>query len=108
MLRLSKISCIAFGGWVAGLATERYLQLKSEEKLPNVESIFDSSNVDIIPKPGLPIFGTVSAATLIPKSQDAQPIPAEPPIKAPRVSQVFYFLLVPKRRNRFISIFSFS
>lgn len=91
MLRLSKISCIAFGGWVAGLATERYLQLKSEEKLPNVESIFDSSNVDIIPKPGLPIFGTVSAATLIPKSQDAQPIPAEPPIKAPRVSQVMRF-----------------
>ena len=76
MLRLSKISCVAFGGWVAGITTERFLRLKSEEKIPNVESIFGGSSDGTNSIPVLPIFGTVTAATLIPKSpQDVQPIP---------------------------------
>ena len=44
MLRLRKISCVTFGGWVAGLTTERFLRLKSVENLSNqnppTESIF--------------------------------------------------------------------
>jgi len=90
MLRLTKISCIAFGGWVAGLATERFLQTKSKENPLNLEP--NTDNIGISFKPGLPIFGTVSAATLIPKPpQDVQPIPPEPSLKSPRVSQVMRF-----------------
>jgi len=101
MLRLTKISCIAFGGWVAGLATERFLQTKSKENPLNLEP--NTDNIGISFKPGLPIFGTVSAATLIPKPpQDVQPIPPEPSLKSPRVSQVLYALLLSNFLTRFI------
>jgi hypothetical protein len=77
------LSSVALGGWFAGLVTEKCRN--------NCESLLAGNSRDtaLKPMPGNPIFGTVSAASIIPANSDAPaPVPREPPLNAPRVSQV--------------------
>ncbi|KAK0172674.1 hypothetical protein PV328_005964 [Microctonus aethiopoides] len=59
MLKLSAIASASVGGWYAGLHYERIQQLNND-KNKGVDT-FSCSNFKL--KPGIPIFGTVSAAT---------------------------------------------
>lgn len=79
------VTSIAFGGYFAGLATERYFG-----PLNNNKCECPSETPGLLPKPGLPVFSTVSAASLIPSKSisEVKAIPPEPAPNASRVSQV--------------------
>ena len=80
-------SCV-LGGYFAGLATEKFYGFPKKE----IENPFNWDSIQPKPKPGLPIFGTVSAASMVPAKPNIvnQPksVPPEPAFGAPRVSQV--------------------
>lgn len=57
-----KILSVAVGGYLAGVSTEKFFKVSFEDD--EEDSIFNHGVIR--PRPGLPIFGTVSAATLIP------------------------------------------
>lgn len=76
---------IGLGGYLAGLSTERFSNFFKK----NVYDHENKANEDFIrPMPGLPIFGTVSAASIVPAKNEPKSIPPEPHYNAPRVSQV--------------------
>lgn len=75
LLRFGSYSLIGLGGCVTGIFIEKYAY---QDYLP-----FQSFNKHL---PGLPIFGTVSAATPIYKSAEVTVYNAE--IKPSRVSEV--------------------
>ena len=77
-------------GCVAGVTAERHFK-----GLLNSKSYHSANNNDrpLEPLPGLPIFGSVSAASpILPQSNESQIVPREPPQNAPRVSQVLLSL----------------
>ena len=77
------LSSVAVGGWFAGLVTEKCRN--------NCETLLAENFRDtaLKPMPGNPIFGTVSAASILPANSDSPAqVPREPPLNAPRVSQV--------------------
>lgn len=78
---------IAVGSFVAGYLTDQYISRGGS--LKEIASSYLHHN-QITQKPGLPIFGTVSAAApLLPsKGSEVKAIPPEPAVNAPRVSQV--------------------
>lgn len=87
--KIITVASVGVGCFLAGLSTERWsYSLKENEKITKNLFWKEDSTRQI---PGLPFFGTVSAASLIPsKSGFNEPrgIPPEPSLGAPRVSQV--------------------
>ena len=88
--KLFTVTSIAFGGYFAGLATERYFGPLSNNKAAECKCPLQDPTPGLFPKPGLPVFATVSAASLIPSksSNEIKSIPPEPPANASRMSQV--------------------
>ena len=93
--KLFTVTSIAFSGYFAGLATERYFW---SPKTTPAKSDAQSDATNYFPthlnglecKPALPIFGTVSAAALLPaKPTEVKNVPPEPAMNTSRVSQVF-------------------
>ncbi len=87
------VTSIALGGYFAGLATDRYLGPLASKPSLNTECqcIPESSTQGLLPKPALPVFGTVSAASMVPATSNpsgVKAIPAEPAPNASRVAQV--------------------
>lgn len=90
-MKLVTVTSVAIGGYLAGLATEKFYRSSNGEFERNGKSTLNHDS-NLLPMPGLPIFGTVSAASMVPaKASFNAPkgIPAEPSPNAPRVSQVF-------------------
>jgi hypothetical protein len=90
-MKLVTVTSVAIGGYLAGLATEKLYRSSNGEFERNGKSTLNHDS-NLLPMPGLPIFGTVSAASMVPaKASFNAPkgIPAEPSPNAPRVSQVF-------------------
>lgn len=84
------VTSCALGGYFAGLVTEKFYGFSKREYGDDIENPFNINSSQ--PKPGLPIFGTVSAASIVPTKPNLnQPksIPPEPALGAPRVSQVY-------------------
>ena len=82
-------SCVALGGYLAGLSTN----LKTKNNDQDQSAILNSTLPDIRnikPRPALPIFGTISAATMVVpvKNELTKTVPPEPSDKSPRVTQV--------------------
>lgn len=90
--RTIALTGVALGGWFAGIVSDRFFLLNADRSEPQ-SSKFD---FDVKPLPGLPIFGTVSAAVPISKDTgtEVKPLPNEPPPTASRISQVETFFLV--------------
>ena len=90
--KIFTITSIAFSGYIAGLATERYFWYPNHKKTNDIncdcpEPLNNRYGLEC--KPALPIFGTVSAAVLLPTKQtEVKNVPPEPPLNASRVSQV--------------------
>lgn len=88
------VTSIALGGYFAGLATDRYLSPLTSKPSLNTECQCipeSTSTKGLLPKPALPVFGTVSAASMVPASSNpsgVKAIPAEPAPNASRVAQV--------------------
>lgn len=83
-----KLVSVAVGGYLAGVSTEKFFKVSFEDD--GEQTVLNHGGIR--PRPGLPIFGTVSAATLIPSKSnlnETKLIPPEPAHNAPRVSQVF-------------------
>lgn len=60
ILKVSTLSTVGFGGWYLGKYTEQNRQLNAENGNSGTCIL---SNINIKQMPGLPLFGTVSAAT---------------------------------------------
>ena len=99
--KLFTVTSIAFSGYFAGLATERYLWSPNNQKtttpsdaqsLSAASNYFPSNLNGLECKPALPIYGTVSAATLLPtKPTEVKNVPPEPAVlNTSRVSQVLF------------------
>lgn len=80
LLRLGSLGCAGVGGWIAGIIFERKYKYFS-----NSEEQFKFNHV-----PGLPIFGTVSAASPFTESQTEVALSGNivPYSKPSRISQV--------------------
>ena len=89
-MKFVTVTSVAIGGYLAGLTTEKFYRSSSVKSESTGNSTFNHEN-NLLPMPGLPIFGTVSAAAMVPaKASFNEPkgIPPEPSNNAPRVSQV--------------------
>lgn len=82
---------IAFGSFLAGYFTDQFIS--RSESFKDIANAY-LSHSQITQKPGLPIFGTVSAAVpaISGKGAEVKAIPPEPAYNAPRVSQVFVYM----------------
>ena len=90
-MKLVTVTSVVIGGYLAGLATEKFYRSSIGEFERNGKSTLNHDS-SLLPMPGLPIFGTVSAASMVPEKASINApkcIPAEPSPNAPRVSQVF-------------------
>lgn len=84
------VTSVAFGSFLAGLATDK-LYFSSIKNTNFLEDTISNHDDVLLSKPGLPIFGTVSAASIVPannKLDERKSIPPEPTPGASRVSQV--------------------
>lgn len=83
------VTSVALGGFLAGFATDK-LYVSQNRGSKFVESTTSDHVEGFLCKPGLPIFGTVSAASIVPAKTvvNVNDIPPEPTHGASRVSQV--------------------
>lgn len=87
------VTSVAFGSFLAGLATDK-LYFSSIKNTNFLEDTISNHDDVLLSKPGLPIFGTVSAASILPantKLDERKSIPPEPTHGASRVSQIMRF-----------------
>ena len=87
-LKVSTISTIGLGGWYLGKYSEQKQHLNREIG-DSRTSIF--SNVDIKGMPGLPLFGTVSAATAFVPAESEINMGSKLSSTAPRVSEIMKY-----------------
>ena len=87
-LKVSTISTIGLGGWYLGKYSEQKRHLNGEIG-DSRKSIF--SNVDIKEMPGLPLFGTVSAATAFVPAESEINMGSKLSSTAPRVSEIMKY-----------------
>ena len=83
------LTSVALGSYFAGRVSERFYGGSKTEHALN-----ENEDVNILRMPGLPIFGTVSAASLVPSKpnfDEPKCVPPEPALNAPRVSQVLFY-----------------
>ena len=102
-MKFVTVTSVAIGGYLAGLATEKLYRSSNVEFERNGNLTFNYDN-NLLPMPGLPIFGTVSAASMVPaKASFNEPkgIPSEPSQNAPRISQVSNKIVICLMKNRF-------
>ncbi|XP_057375067.1 endonuclease G, mitochondrial-like [Daphnia carinata] len=87
------VTSVAFGSFLAGFATDKFY-FSSIKNTKFLEGTITNHDDVLLSKPGLPIFGTVSAASIVPantKLDERRSIPPEPIPGASRVSQIMRF-----------------
>ncbi|XP_076232410.1 endonuclease G, mitochondrial [Calliopsis andreniformis] len=87
ILKVSTLSTVGLGGWYLGKYSEK--QQLNAEKRNNGASIF--SNVNIKNMPGLPLFGTVSAATAFVPAESEANMGIKSSSTATRVSEIMKY-----------------
>ncbi|PSN35568.1 Endonuclease G [Blattella germanica] len=95
-LQISTITGVGIAGLFAGIATEKWKQTSNKCKCECVSRIHENPLQHIKRLPGLPIFGTVSAATVIDKkpalSNEISTVESTPiQSSASRVSEIMRF-----------------
>ncbi|XP_031834313.1 endonuclease G, mitochondrial [Nomia melanderi] len=87
ILNVSTLTTIGFGGYIIGKYSEQKRHLNGEDECRN--GIF--SNVNIKGMPGLPLFGTVSAATAFVPSETETNMGSKLSSTAARVSEIMKY-----------------
>jgi hypothetical protein len=90
-MKFVTVTSVAIGGYLAGLATEKFYRSSSVDLESTDGNSTSNHKNNLLPMPGLPIFGTVSAASMVPSKvsfKEVKGILPEPSNNAPRVSQV--------------------
>lgn len=92
IFKMSAVTTIGFGGWILGKYSEqkRHLNVAKED-----DGLCIFSNTPVKKMPGLPLFGTVSAATAIVPTETEIDMGSKLSATGKRVSEVsLYFCLL--------------